>query len=547
MTKACCICAKEFSITKNDQEFYEKIKVPAPTACPQCRAIRRMAWRNDRTFYRRKCSKTNHQIISMYPADTVFPVYEPSVWYSDLWDPMDAGQEINFNEPFFDQLQKLRMKVPRLGIDIVNCENSDFCNYCGDDKNCYLDIAGEANEDCYYNLFTKYSKNCVDCTFVYNSELMYEAINCYKCYNVYYSYYLENCSDCAFCFDMKGCTNCLFSSNLRQKQYYIFNTSYSKEDYFKKLQEINLGSYSALQKNIATWKEVMKNAIHRDMFNLNCENCIGNEIKNSKNCDAAFNVSDCEDSRFLYDVLEARDCYDLNYSLYKPELSCELISTLNMHSSAFSMASHYCSSVYYCDQCNNSSDLFGCIGLNRKQHCIFNKQYSKEKYAEVKNQLIEHMKKTGEWGEFFPSSHSPFGYNETVAHEYFPLTKEQALAQGLHWKDAEEKGFYDGPKTMLADSIKNTTEEDAKNILACEACGKNYKLIIQEFAFYKNLGLPIPRKCSGCRHKDRLSLRNPRRLWNRECSNCKNNMQTSYSPERPEKVFCEKCYLNKVY
>ena len=29
---------------------------------------------------------------------------------------------------------------------------------------------------------------------------------------------------------------------------------------------------------------------------------------------------------------------------------------------------------------------------------------------------------TGEWGEFFPSSLSPFGYNETVAQEYFPLT-----------------------------------------------------------------------------------------------------------------------------
>ena len=31
------------------------------------------------------------------------------------------------------------------------------------------------------------------------------------------------------------------------------------------------------------------------------------------------------------------------------------------------------------------------------------------------------MKKTGEWGEFFPSSISPFGYNETVAMEYYPI------------------------------------------------------------------------------------------------------------------------------
>ena len=35
------------------------------------------------------------------------------------------------------------------------------------------------------------------------------------------------------------------------------------------------------------------------------------------------------------------------------------------------------------------------------------------------------MKKTGEWGEFFPSSISPFGYNETVAMEYYPIKNPQ--------------------------------------------------------------------------------------------------------------------------
>ena len=39
------------------------------------------------------------------------------------------------------------------------------------------------------------------------------------------------------------------------------------------------------------------------------------------------------------------------------------------------------------------------------------------------------MMKNGEWGEFFPSSMSPFGYNETVATEYFPREKEEALVE----------------------------------------------------------------------------------------------------------------------
>jgi len=39
------------------------------------------------------------------------------------------------------------------------------------------------------------------------------------------------------------------------------------------------------------------------------------------------------------------------------------------------------------------------------------------------------MQETGERGEFFHPSLSPFGYNETVAQEYFPLSKEATLAQ----------------------------------------------------------------------------------------------------------------------
>ncbi len=556
MQEICKQCAAKFEITDKDLGFYERIspvingekhQIPPPSLCPKCRVIRRMSWRNDRTFYHRKCSKTNHPIISTYAQETPFPVYEPNVWYGDSWNPMDFGQELNFNEPFFKQLEKLRMKVPRLGIDIVNCENSDFCNYCGDDKNCYLDIAGEANEDCYYNLFTKYSKNCVDCTFVYNSELMYQAINCYRCYNVYYSYYLENCSDCAFCFDLKGCKNCLFSSNLRQKEFYIFNKPYSKEEYTAKIGEFGLESHLSMQKNVLQWKNVMKSAIHRDMFNLNSENCIGNDVKNSKNCQYVFNISDCEDSKFLYDVLEAKDCYDLNYSLYKPELAYELISTLNMRSSAFSMASHYCNAVYYCDQCNNSSDLFGCIALNHKKYCILNRQYGKEEYLELTGKLIEFMKKNGEWGEFFPGKHSPFGYNETVAQEYYPLTKEQALANGFGWKDEEEKAPYSGQKTIIPDKVNETTEDIVKKILTCETCGKNYKIILQEFSYYKRLGLPVPHECPSCRHQGRLALRNPRKLWDRTCTNCKAPIQTTYAPDRPEKVYCEKCYLKAVY
>ena len=140
-------------------------------------------------------------MISLYPKGMPFKVFHSDYWWSDKWDPLEFGQEYDFNKPFFAQWEELMNRVPRRNMDLVNCQNSQYCNYCGDDKNCYLDIAGEANEDCYYNLFTKYSKNCADCTFAYHSELCYECIQVYNCYNVRYAMYMDGCSESAFCFD----------------------------------------------------------------------------------------------------------------------------------------------------------------------------------------------------------------------------------------------------------------------------------------------------------------------------------------------------------
>jgi len=547
MNKKCTNCSTPFEITDEDQKFYARLNVPAPTHCPMCRLVRRMTWRNDRTFYKRKCDFSGKDIISIFPADAPFPVYHPDVWWSDKWDPMEYGQDFDFDRPFFEQFQELMNKVPRMSLDLVNCENSYFCNYSGDMKNCYLDIAGEGNEDCYYNLFTKYSTNCTDCTFAYNCELCYECIYAYKSYNCKFCIYIENSTECLFSFDLKGCNNCIFSNNLRQKEYCILNKQYSKEEYFKKLEEIQTGSYENLQRYIDQWLENIGKAVHRDMYNLNSENSTGNNIQNSKNCHFSFNVKDCEDSKFLYDVLEAKDCYDMNYSLYKPEVAYETISTLQMKFSAFNLASHYCNNQFYSQACDNSSDLFGCVGLKRKQYCILNKQYSKEDYENLRGKIVEHMKKTGEWGEFFPISLSPHAYNETVAQEYYPLSKEQALERGYKWKDKDQKNYLEQSKET-PDDIKDVQDSIVNEILACNDCGKNFRVIEEEVKFYRKQNLAIPRKCPDCRHMNRINLRNRRWLWESKCTKCNVEISTSYNPENsPTNIYCEKCYLETIY
>ncbi|MBM3251119.1 MAG: hypothetical protein FJZ07_02705, partial [Candidatus Nealsonbacteria bacterium] len=56
--RTCQNCHSPFVIDVQDFDFYQKIKVPPPTWCPECRMVRRMMFRNERSLYKRKCDVT---------------------------------------------------------------------------------------------------------------------------------------------------------------------------------------------------------------------------------------------------------------------------------------------------------------------------------------------------------------------------------------------------------------------------------------------------------------------------------------------------------
>src|SRR3989338_3561766 len=112
---SCRSCQKEFKIDVEDTAFYEQMQVPPPTLCPECRLIRRMIFRNERTLYKRKCDLCHEDKIFMYPTDAPFPVYCHDCWYSDKWDPEQYAMDYDFNKTFFEQFLELRNAVPRCG------------------------------------------------------------------------------------------------------------------------------------------------------------------------------------------------------------------------------------------------------------------------------------------------------------------------------------------------------------------------------------------------------------------------------------------------
>jgi len=258
-TKNCQNCKKDFTIEPNDFGFYKKMGVPAPKLCPECRARLRLSFRNERCFYKRKCDHCKKETITMWSPSKSFPSWCHDCWWSDAMEAEDYGIEYDPNKPFFEQLNELWKKVPRLAMFSTNGETSSYLNYAADNKNCYLITESSNNENCIHCYWIQVSKDMVDCSFTHSVELSYEVDDCYESSRLKYSKGCYNCLDSAFLLDCRGCVDCLGCINLRNSKYHILNEPYSKEEYEEKLKSFRLDTHSGVEEFKKKFENFIKN------------------------------------------------------------------------------------------------------------------------------------------------------------------------------------------------------------------------------------------------------------------------------------------------
>ncbi|OGI80996.1 hypothetical protein A3B93_00590 [Candidatus Nomurabacteria bacterium RIFCSPHIGHO2_02_FULL_42_24] len=585
-TKTCQNCKNSFTIEPEDFSFYEKIssasggKVPPPTFCPECRLQRKMLWRNERSLYRKKCDAQGHDemLVSMYPQEFKTPVYDQKYWHGDDWDPMKFGFNYDFSINFFNQLNKLISSVPTMALINLYDVKSDYCNYTYQSKNCYLNFASDINEDSAYLYHSIENRNCFDMLGSRKNEKCFGLIDCERCYESEHLILCEECINCRYDYDCRSCQNCVGCVGLRSAKYCILNKQYSEEEYKKELENLKLGTLEGCKTFTEKFLKLLKKHPRKFSNSRHTVNSKGDYLNHVKNCTDCFDVEGPgEDLHFVvYGVTNMKNIYD-SYAIgmnleNSYEVFCAGDDMSDVAFSANIWSSFNCRYDYYLKNC---SDCFGCIGLRNKKYCILNKQYTKEEYEELVPKIIKHMNdmpyidskgRIYKYGEFFPAELSPFAYNESIAQEYFPLTKEEVLKQGYKWKDREARNYQIDLKTEdLLDNIKDVNEDIINKVIECEhrgacneQCTEAFKIISNELQFYKRMNLPLPRLCPNCRHYQRLKQRNPLKLWHRVCmcdkenhhnhkGKCEIEFETSYAPDRPEIVYCEKCYQQEVY
>ena len=555
VVKNCKNCKKGFTIEPDDFGFYEKMNVLPPNLCPMCRAQIRLSFRNEGCFYKRSCDKCKIDKVSMYSGNKAYTVWCYDCWFGDDWDAGDFCLEHDPQKPFLKQVEELLKKVPKISLIYVRSLNSQYSNISADNKNCYMIVESSNNENCTNCYWIQQSKDLVDCSFANKVELSYEVDDCYDCNNLRWAKGCHSCLDGALLIDCRNCSDCLGCINLRGQKYNIFNQQYTKDEYENKLESFHLDTYSGVENFKKEFQNFLKDKPRKYAEIVQGINSTGNYIKTVKNCKNCFHCFDSEDCKYgVHTWRNAKDCMDVDTAGRGAELIYNSINagieTSNQIASNLCWSSTYSFYSSYCFNCNN---ILGCVGLLKKDYCILNKQYDKETYEKLKEQIISEMKKNGKWGNFFEKYMSSFGYNETPAQEQFPLTREEALFQGFKWEDTE-RGTY-GKETIFwkdfPDSIFDLSKDfDVnKEVFACIECNKNYRIIADELSFYRRMEIPIPRNCPECRHLKRIRDRGPNKLWHRKCMNkdCQNEFETSYAPERPEKIYCESCYNQEVY
>jgi hypothetical protein len=547
-------CEGEFKIEEGDIEFLKLLRVPAPNFCPTCRRIRRLSHFTRAQLFKRKCDAPNHDeiMISIFPSECPFQVYDYEYFIGDEFDPFYFGKDYKINTSALNLLFELRKEFPIpsfLNRDPSSI-NSEYSNGGRNLKNGYYVMACYEAENTWYSNLIHKSSNIMDSHNVTNSEFVYEGFYSDHLYKSFFIYYSSNCTDSIFLFDCRNCSNCFGCVNLRNKKYCVFNKQYSKDEY-----EEFLNSFSPISRDhISYYKEKFWNLVKELPINASrnivVENVLGVNLRNSKNLYDVIDAHNSENVRHAENTLTHRDSMDVALSGGGSSL-LYMSTNIGSHSTRikFSISSKFCTDCEFIFNCKNLNNCFMCFGLQNKSYCILNKQYSKDEYFKIVDEIKYYMLNNMEYSDGPGLEFSAVPYNFSTAFISFPLDNEEIKSIGGYL--AKEPEINVGNLEILStdkipQTIEQTTNDILNNAIICEKTNRPFRIIDSELEFYRRMNLPLPSIHPVFRMEQRARLTPSGKKYEAICNKCSKNIETVFNPEDKFNLYCDDCYKKEI-
>ncbi|MFA5792281.1 MAG: hypothetical protein WC897_00225 [Candidatus Gracilibacteria bacterium] len=499
-------------------------------------------------LHKRKCDRTGRPIVSIFRPDCPYPIWHRDEWIANAMPPYT---DFDFGRSFFEQAWELFQKCPlphAFQSNNQNCEYTDDWYYS---KNCYLCHSGQNNEDCRYCYGCDSIKSCYYSVFSFNSELCTDLINSTNCFGSLFLLNCKNVFDSSFLYDCRDCNDCLFCFNLRNKKYCFGNKQLSKEEFEQKKLEWDFRSLKNYEEAKKIFADMFKNvAWHRALQIDKCENSTGNFIHNSKDCENCYLLTGHENcANVLFCGPPAKTILD---SLGTLGSELTFMSSLPVYSyeARFCFSVSHSRYVEYSAYLQNCQYCFGCAGLVNEKYCILNKKYSKEDYFALREKIVTHMQKTGEWGDFFPSHFAPNPYAESLSGFYFPLDESEIedfrTGENLEKITMKTAEITDIPDSV--DALDDTKEKWLSEQIFWDAkFERPFQVQSVDIQNSRTRKVPLVHSYYVDRMQNNLKwMPFSGELRNSICSVSGKSIQTNWPKEYDGRILCEEEYLKFI-
>jgi len=552
--RACEMSKEKWVMDAEEIEWYKKFNVPPSPFSPRLRLWHLASYMTTYQWWWNKHIDTDEPVLTyLHPKPGIRAIPDKE-WFDR--DFSDKTLDYDDQKPFFEMFRELQLMVPVNATRNVKPVERSIATVSQGDIDSYF-VAGCSSKNCFYSEDVLNQENTIDANGAMSLNDCYHINHSQRLHNCKFVYESYDCVNSSFLFDCRNCEFCIGISNKRNKKYMFWGEQLNEEEWNKKASEMDLSSYSELEKLKSRFYEMIeKDSVWPENFNIKCQDCTGEYL---------ISCTDCKNSILGVEATDNYHCIGL-YNARGNAFSIAIPGERNYQSGMvgdtsnckFSSSLIRCDDLEYCFNCYDCEHCFGCCALRHKKFCIFNKQYSEEEYWDKIDKLKCAMLDRGEYGRPLPTKFS-FGYfPESGIAVYLgaDLTDENWEKSGMLKFDPWEDGAYGEMRLDSADLRNRDDIPDKLDDVGDEWVGvpildpdinRPFAYLKPEMEFYRKHRIAPPREHFTARIRNLMRASNQLDLQDSNCANCKKVIQASKNPTFQERnVYCQDCYLGHI-